>query len=124
MDSLVSFIAKLLRLCRPYRRRLALGVLMGVLGGLLEPMLFLCVKFAVDVAFPGANIVSSGSPTFSQESINDLPAMTARLQAQDAGGWETLWRLFSPATQERIAAFSPTNSTPKWLSETLVPELN
>ncbi len=80
---MVSFLRKLLRLCRPYRQRLVLGVLMGLLGGLLEPLLMLCIKVAVDVTFPGANTLSATTPTFSADSIEDLPATGFPIEAAD-----------------------------------------
>src|SRR5579883_1643065 len=121
---MVAFIAKLLRLCRPYRRRLALGVLMGLLGGFLEPLLFLCVKIAVDVAFPGANVASSGSPAFSQDSINNFPALVTQLKAHNDPVSGYLWNHSSPELQEKIAAYSPGEPTPTWLPESVVAELN
>ncbi|HWF17783.1 MAG TPA: ABC transporter ATP-binding protein [Verrucomicrobiae bacterium] len=121
---MVSFFAKLLRLCRPYRQRLALGILMGLLGGLMEPLLMVCVKVAVDVAFPGATVMSAGSPMFSRESINDLPALTARLQSHKDEVSKYLYSRFSLLSQEKITAYSPTNSAPDLLPETLSAEFN
>ncbi len=56
---MIAFIKKLLRLSRPYSPRLALGVLMGLLAGLMEPALVFCVQFAIRVTFPTANAVSA-----------------------------------------------------------------
>lgn len=119
---MVSFIKKLLRLCRPYRKRLMLGVLMGLLGGLMDPLLMLSIKVAVDVAFPGANISSAGSPTFSQESINDFQALRGRLKGQKDEVSKYLWNGFSPRSRLLIAC-SPTNDTAN-AAQSLVAELN
>lgn len=121
---MVAFIAKLLRLCRPYRRRLALGVLMGLLGGFMEPLLMICVKFAVDVAFPGATVMSTGSPVFTADSINDLPALATRLKSHSDGVSAYLWQNFSPSSHEQINAYSPTNTDARFLADTVVAELN
>ena len=56
---MIAFIRKLLRLSRPYSQRLALGVLMGLLAGVMEPALIFCVQFAIRVTFPTANAVSA-----------------------------------------------------------------
>ena len=36
---MIGFLHSLLPLIKPYRRRMALGVLMGILAGLMEPLL-------------------------------------------------------------------------------------
>ena len=120
---MIAFVKKLLGLCRPYRRRLALGVLMGLLGGLMEPLFLVCVKVAVDVAFPGANVVSAGSPVFSLESINNTPALAQRLKTHSDGVSEFLWNRFSSKSREIIES-QTSNSVPRYLPETLVAELN
>ena len=56
---MIAFIGKILRLSRPYSQRMALGVLMGLLAGLMEPMLMVCVSFAVNVSFSSASDAGS-----------------------------------------------------------------
>ncbi len=49
-----AFIAQLLRLAQPYRARLILGILFGVLGGLTEPLLVIIIPLVGGVVFPGS----------------------------------------------------------------------
>ncbi|MHB1305456.1 MAG: ABC transporter ATP-binding protein [Limisphaerales bacterium] len=49
---MIEYARRLLVLVRPYRGRLALGVLAGLLAGLIEPLLMVAVKLAVDTVFP------------------------------------------------------------------------
>lgn len=96
---------------------------MGLLGGLMEPVFLVCVKVAVDVAFPGANVVSASSPAFSLESINDTPALAQRLRTHSDAVSEFLWNRFSPKSREIIES-QTTNSDPIYLPETLIAEFN
>ncbi len=121
---MVLFLRKLLRLCRPYRRRLVLGVLMGLLGGLLEALLMLCVKVAVDVAFPGANTLSINTPTFSPDSIKNVPVLVEQLKQPTNAVSQYLVGRFSSATRQKISAYTDSNSPPEFLSDSLANELN
>src|SRR5262245_46339331 len=58
LESMISFLGKLLRLTRPYAFRLSLGILAGLLCGIVEPMLMLIVKLAIEAVFP-----ASGAPS-------------------------------------------------------------
>jgi subfamily B ATP-binding cassette protein MsbA len=59
-----EFARRLWQLVRPYRFRLFLGIVMGVLCGLVEPLLMITVKFVVNAMFP----------TAGQEAMVSLPA--------------------------------------------------
>ncbi len=48
------FLSRLLELIRPYRFRLAAGVFLGVLAGMVEPLLMVSAKVVVDALFPTA----------------------------------------------------------------------
>ena len=52
------FLSRLVELVKPYRFRLFAGVLLGVLAGLVEPLLMVCAKLVIDALFPTANGVS------------------------------------------------------------------
>ena len=74
------FFRRLLELVRPYRFRLGMGVCMGVLCGLVEPLLMLCVKLVVDVLFPtvGRNPLldsMAGVPGWLQPYLTGLQAV-------------------------------------------------
>ncbi len=50
-----SFLLKVWGLARPYRLRLALGMVTGVISGALEPLMVITVVFVFAVVFPEAN---------------------------------------------------------------------
>ncbi len=49
-----AFLLKILVLAKPYYGRLVLGVLMGVLSGLFEPLMILSITFIFGIIFPAA----------------------------------------------------------------------
>ena len=49
---MLSFLASIFSLARPYWLRLTLGILMGVFSGLFEPLMILSVTFIFGVVFP------------------------------------------------------------------------
>jgi subfamily B ATP-binding cassette protein MsbA len=49
-----EFLLRLWNLARPYRSRLLLGVLAGVLGGLIEPLMIANITFVYSLIFPSA----------------------------------------------------------------------
>lgn len=53
-----EFLLKIWALARPYRFRLVLGVLTGVIGGLVEPMMIATVVFVYGLIFPSPNAAS------------------------------------------------------------------
>jgi ATP-binding cassette, subfamily B, bacterial MsbA len=68
-----EFLADILRLCRPFRSRLILGVVMGLIAGLVEPLLLVAVVVVLNAVFPG--------------SVDDqVGKWAARLQ-QNLGWW-------------------------------------
>ncbi|HWI57799.1 MAG TPA: hypothetical protein VNZ22_11275, partial [Bacillota bacterium] len=71
-----EFLLKVWGLARPYRGRLLLGALTGVIGGLLEPLLIVTVAFVYGVIFPSAN---TSSALLTANDVKDAPALIARL---------------------------------------------
>jgi len=120
----IVFIRKLLRLCRPYRQRLILGILMGLLGGLMEPLFVYSIKVAVDVAFPGAGGIWSTLPSYSADTIEDLPKFAVRLKEHSDPLSAYLWNRFWPATQQELLGYVETNSPPRMLGELVSRELS
>src|SRR3954470_14569047 len=51
---MVAFLKSILRLAAPYRGRLTLGILFGILSGLLEPIMVATVMFVYSVVFQDA----------------------------------------------------------------------
>ena len=50
-----EFLLRIWALTRPYRARLLLGVLTGIIGGLIEPLMLAAIGFVYGVIFPSAN---------------------------------------------------------------------
>src|SRR5678815_2305803 len=78
---MISYFRQIYALVRPYRTRLFLGVLCGVLSGLANPLLAASVKIVTDVVFTadGASRISATlqkAPPFLQKL---LAAITAHL---------------------------------------------
>src|SRR5580698_9877316 len=65
---MLDFILKVWGLARPYRFRLFLGVLAGILNGLFMPVLIQTVMFVFGTIFP------SGNDSFTQLQMRYLPA--------------------------------------------------
>src|ERR1051326_942501 len=52
---MISFLLKVWGLAKPYRVRLMLGVVAGILGGLIEPLMIATVTLVYGVIFPSVN---------------------------------------------------------------------
>jgi len=52
---MIEFLRKLWDLTRPYRGRLLLAVLTGVIGGLIEPLMIATIAFVYGLIFPSAD---------------------------------------------------------------------
>ena len=57
---MAAFLLRIWRLARQYRVRLVLGVVTGIVGGLLEPLMIATVTFVYGAVFPGADGLSLG----------------------------------------------------------------
>src|SRR5438093_6218727 len=77
---MIAFLRKLLSLAGPYGLRLALGILFGILGGFVEPLLVILIPLVGRVIFPGAE------PTAAQEVTKNLPRML-RPMADSLTSW-------------------------------------
>ncbi len=78
---MIGFLQSLLPLIKPYRRRMALGVLMGILAGLMEPLLMVTVQLAIDAIFP-----TSGEAGTALTLPQWAPEWTRHLGADLAAG--------------------------------------
>jgi subfamily B ATP-binding cassette protein MsbA len=68
---MISFLLKVWGLAKPYRGRLLLGVLAGVVGGLMEPLMIATITLVYSVVFPSVN-----SPDLS-ERLSWAPSVVA-----------------------------------------------
>src|SRR5438445_6784116 len=69
---MIAFLLKVWGLAKPYRGRLLLGVLTGVVGGLIEPLMIATITLVYSVVFPSANSPNLSerlkwAPTFVQD---------------------------------------------------------
>ena len=55
MTVMIVFLRKLWELMRPYRARLFLGVITGVLAGLMSPLMIVTISLVTSVMFPAPN---------------------------------------------------------------------
>lgn len=61
---MLAFLFKVWGLARPYRTRLFLGVLTGVLSGLMQPLMIGTVVFVYGAIFPSADKATAAKPPF------------------------------------------------------------
>jgi subfamily B ATP-binding cassette protein MsbA len=69
---MIEFLLKILRLAKPYKGRLLLGALAGVLGGLVEPLMIATIAFVYGAIFPdaaGESLIDQmkSTPTFLRQ---------------------------------------------------------
>ena len=117
---MIQFLLKVWGLAKPYRGRLLLGVVAGVIGGFLEPLTIAVFIFVFQLIFtPGTD-----SPTLSAADIKDLPALVSRLNHPSDGVSEFLSARISAGTRERLSDYPGSGMATNLLKESLVAELN
>jgi subfamily B ATP-binding cassette protein MsbA len=91
-----EFLSKLWGLAKPYKTRLFLGVLAGVISGLVAPLLIASVEFIVGVLFPQKNTDTTAAfsvptwlPGFVQNWANLAQNWLAQVQQSLASGLHT-----------------------------------
>lgn len=77
---MIKFIKHLAPLVRPYRTRLALGILLGILAGLVEPL-------AIVVATGVFHLIFSPEKVSADAVLNGLPGFARDLVPQAAVDW-------------------------------------
>jgi len=102
---------KLLSFARPYRGRMVLGIIIGFLAGLTNPILMGSVKLVVDQVFP-----TPGKPTLSQQieraaapclapaDIKDAAMLIGKLQQGTNAISRFVWGELTVETQQRLTA--------------------
>jgi subfamily B ATP-binding cassette protein MsbA len=115
-----------LRLAKPYRTRLALGILCGFVAGLTNPLLLGSIKLVFEVVFPQA-----GAPTLAERlqgfsllsagDFHDLPRLlqTVRQGADPVSAF--VWNQFAPGARQLLADINTTASEQQAL---FIEELN
>jgi subfamily B ATP-binding cassette protein MsbA len=77
---MLVFLGKLLELVKPYRARLILGVLTGVISGLIAPLMISTVMFVYGAVFPTVDGTTAvqlpirGLPRFAEEWFHNVRA--------------------------------------------------
>lgn len=70
---MTDFLFKVWKLARAYRSRLLLGVVAGVIGGLLEPLMIAVVTFVYGLVFPSANAPDlTAQMSWAPEALREL----------------------------------------------------
>jgi subfamily B ATP-binding cassette protein MsbA len=116
---MIAFLLKVWGLARPYRFRLALGFITGIISGFIEPLAIATFTFVFQVIFsPGG-----GVPTLTANDIKDLPRLEDRLGHPQDGVSKFLVGRFSADTRDELAS-APALVDTNLLKERLVSELN
>lgn len=74
---MIEFFRRLWGLARPYRGRLLLGVLAGIIAGLVEPLMIATVTFVYSLIFPSTQV---GSALLAASNIKTPAALIAKLR--------------------------------------------
>ena len=115
---MIAFLRKIWGLARPYRGRLLLGVLTGIVAGLLEPLAIAVFTFVFQLIF------TPDAATFSAADIKDLPALAARLNRPSDEVSKYLIAHFSEGTKQRLAAYEVSNESSNSVTTALVTEFS
>jgi subfamily B ATP-binding cassette protein MsbA len=97
-EFMLAFLFKVWNLARPYRARLFLGVLTGVISGLFMPLLIATIMFVYGAVFP------SGNETDSQLPMRHLPAFAQAWYADARAAIESGLHTHQAALVALIAA--------------------
>ena len=112
-----KFLLKVWGLARPYRGRLFLGVLTGIVAGVMEPLMIATVAFVYGLIFPSAEPNSS---LLRAEHFKDAPALITRLNNQSEPFSEFLWSQFSAENRQLLTkAVAASNRPPAVLVQDL-----
>ena len=103
---MIAFLRKLWDLTRPYRGRLLLAILTGVIGGLIEPLMIATIAFVYGLIFPS---VDSATSLLSGKSFRNVPALIAKLSAQAEPVSQFVWGHFS-AEDRQVLTSAPASS--------------
>jgi subfamily B ATP-binding cassette protein MsbA len=105
---MIGFLRKLWDLTQPYRGRLLLAILTGVIGGLLEPAMVATVMFVYGLIFPSADV----SSLLSNKSFRDAPVFVTTVSKEADPVSQFLWQHFSPEDRTSIATSVTVSNDP------------
>jgi ATP-binding cassette, subfamily B, bacterial MsbA len=95
LHALKEFIGKILNLTRPYRFRLVLGIIFGILAGFLESLMVGTVVFVYSVIFPAGNdstVIWENAPKWARAWIDEF---TRASQAAAGSNSKVPWMLLA-----------------------------
>jgi ATP-binding cassette, subfamily B, bacterial MsbA len=114
---MIEFLRRLWDLTRPYRGRLLLAILTGVVGGLLELATIATIVFVYGLIFPSADAASS---LLTKKSFKDATGLVTKLSHQSDAVSHFVWGHFSEYDQRVvIAGIAASNKPPALLIEHL-----
>ncbi len=113
---MLEFLLKIWALTRPYRGRLLLGVMVGILGGLVEPLMIASIGFVYGLVFPS---VDTSTSLLTEKSFKDVPALVAKLSHPAEPVSQFLWSRFPAADQALVAGAATSNQPPAVLVQNL-----
>src|ERR1700683_4249761 len=113
---MIAFLLKIWGLARPYRGRLLLGVLTGIIAGFLEPLAIAVFTFVFQLIF------TPDAATFSPADFKDPPALATRLNQSPDEVSKFLVARFSPRATQWLAAPPASGAESNSLRAALVAE--
>jgi len=112
-----DFLHKLWNLTRPYRGRLMLGVLTGIVGGIIEPIMIATVALVYGMIFPSAE---TNSALLTKNDIRKAPALVAKLNRPTEPVTQFLSDQFTPDERRTLTnAVASSDAVPGLLLERL-----
>ena len=123
---MLEFTRTVLKLTRPYRGRLILGILCGFMSGLSNPLLMGSIKLVFEVVFPQAGAPTlaerlQGFSLLSASDVQDLPRFVRTLSSGADPVSQALWAAFSDGGRHLL---SDRSATAPQQQTVLVEELN
>ncbi len=106
---MTEFLRRLWDLTQPYRGRLMLAIVTGVIGGLLETMMVATIVFVYGLIFPSADAASA---LVSKKTFRDPKAFVATVSSQSDPVSKFIWAHFSPADQKMVIAGAAASNQP------------
>ncbi len=89
---MLVFLSRLLQLIQPYRFRLLAGVSLGVLAGMVEPLLMVSAKVVVDALFPTVGSATAlHLPAWAPDLLRDWATQLNGHLANARSGESTKW---------------------------------
>jgi subfamily B ATP-binding cassette protein MsbA len=106
---MIQFLLKIFDLARPYRARLLLGVLTGIISGLIEPLMIATVVFVYGLMFPSATSTTS---LLSPDDFRHPATLVTRLRDHSDPVSNFLWNQFSDPQRQSLAESAASSDLP------------